>query len=99
MKLRPIVIAGFAKDKDIAVILQEIVGFASHLVCVAANSHRAIGSVELTELAIRAGISVTASTDPVSGVKQAIAQAKEGDTLMLTGSHFVVGDFLKEVKK
>lgn len=97
--IKPIVIAGFAKDKDIAEIMKEIAGFASQLVCVAANSHRAIRSVELAELAKDAGITAIASTDPTSGIEQAITLAKKGDVLLLTGSHFVVGDFLKKVEK
>ena len=96
--IKPIVIAGFAKDKDIVVILNEIAQFASRFICVAANSHRAISSSELAELAKETGLETIVSSNPKAGVDEAILLAGRGDTLLLTGSHFVVGDFLKEVE-
>lgn len=96
--IKPIVIAGFAKDKDIEIILKEIKEFASSFVSVTANSHRAISSIELAELAKKEGLKTIVSTTPKTGVDEAIRIAKSGDTLLLTGSHFVVGDFLKEVE-
>ncbi len=97
--IKPIVIAGFAKDKDIEVILHDIVEFASRFISVAANSHRAIGSSELGKLAEGAGLETLVSSTPKAGVEEAIHLAKSGDTLLLTGSHFVIGDFLKEVEE
>ena len=91
-------IAGFAKDKDIASILNEIRQFASCFVSVAANIHRAISSDELGELAKEMGIHTIISSTPTVGVDEAIRLAGSGDILLLTGSHFVVGDFLKEVE-
>ena len=94
-EIRPIVIAGFAKDKDIPKILYEVSQFASCLVAVAANSHRALSPEELGSLAEKEGIKTIVSTTPKDGVDAALSIAKEGDILLLTGSHFVAGDFLK----
>jgi dihydrofolate synthase/folylpolyglutamate synthase len=98
-RIKPIVIAGFAKDKDIPAILKEIAQFASQLVCVAASTHRAIPSNELADLARSFELKTTISSTPKCGVDAAIGFAEERDTLLLTGSHFVIGDFLKEVEK
>ncbi|MDP4236889.1 MAG: folylpolyglutamate synthase/dihydrofolate synthase family protein [Bacteroidota bacterium] len=96
--IKPIVIAGFAKDKDISAILAEIKEFASLFVAVAANSHRAMPSAELGAMAESVGLKTSVSTTADQGVSAAIAQAKAGDVLLLTGSHFVVGDFLKKLE-
>src|SRR5207244_1158167 len=54
--VKPIVVAGFSKDKDVTAIFHEISQFASQFIAVAADSHRAYPSGELAELAKRSGI-------------------------------------------
>ncbi len=93
--IRPIVIAGFAKDKNIPSILDEISQFASRFVVIEANSHRAMPRKELAELSRQAGIDTIESSTPMNGVHAAIPIAIEEEVLLLCGSHFVIGDFLK----
>ncbi|MEP7235769.1 MAG: folylpolyglutamate synthase/dihydrofolate synthase family protein [Ignavibacteriota bacterium] len=97
-KIRPIVVAGFAGDKDIQLIVQEMAGFAGEFISVAARAKRAIPSGELAALVAGCGLDATMSDDPLSGVELALSTAKRGDTILLTGSHFVVGDFLADVE-
>jgi folylpolyglutamate synthase/dihydropteroate synthase len=97
--IKPIIIAGFAKDKDITAILNEIKQFASLFISVAANSHRAIPSNELAVLSNNAGIETVVSTDTKAGIDLAIASGKDKEVLLLAGSHFVVGDFLKSMEQ
>ena len=92
--IKPIIIAGFAKDKDIPAILKEISEFATCFIAVTANSHRAISPEELGSLAKKEGLHTFISTSPKAGIEAALKIALEGETLLLTGSHFVVGDFL-----
>ena len=94
-QIRPIVIAGFARDKDINSILHYISGFASKFIAVAADSHRDIPAEELANLSRSVGIATSSASSPRNGVDAAISLAKGGEVLLLTGSHFVVGDFLK----
>lgn len=96
--INPIVVAGFAKDKDIPAILKEIKQFASLFICVAANSHRAISSDDLAVLSNTAGIETLLSTDPKAGIELAITSGTNTEVVLLAGSHFVVGDFLKSVQ-
>jgi dihydrofolate synthase/folylpolyglutamate synthase len=93
--IRPVVIAGFAKDKDIATILTEIRGFASRFVAVAADSHRALETEELARMAELMGLEVINAGEPKQAVDDAIAAAAGGETILLTGSHYVIGDFLR----
>jgi dihydrofolate synthase/folylpolyglutamate synthase len=94
--IRPIVVAGFAKDKDIPAILAEVSQFASAFIAVAAESNRALHPEELAQLAENQGIRTAISSTPAKGVDDAIVFAKKGDTILLTGSHYVVGQFLNE---
>jgi dihydrofolate synthase/folylpolyglutamate synthase len=98
--IKPIVVAGFAKDKDVNSILHEISGFASKFIAVAAKTHRALAAEDLTEFSKNgAGLEATASSTPKHGVDLAISLAASGDVIILTGSHYVVGDFLIEVER
>ncbi len=97
INIEPIVIAGFAADKDIRSIMNEIAGFASKFIAIAADTHRAIPSSELAAISREMGIETVISSTPISGVDEAIGSAASGETLLLTGSHFVIGDFLKSV--
>ncbi|MFI5264581.1 MAG: bifunctional folylpolyglutamate synthase/dihydrofolate synthase, partial [Candidatus Kapaibacterium sp.] len=96
--IMPIVIAGFANDKDIQSVIKEISQFASKFVAVAAHTHRAMPADILGEISREAGIETIVSSEPKNGVDSAFSIAKEGEVLLLAGSHFVVGDFLKAVE-
>jgi dihydrofolate synthase / folylpolyglutamate synthase len=92
--IKPIVIAGFMKDKDVATALAEIGRFASHLIAVQCDSKRAMSSSELSDLARANGIETVDAGSTMKGVGVALTKAKLGETILITGSHYVIGEFL-----
>ncbi len=94
--VKPIVVAGFAKDKDISGILEIIREFSSGFVAVAANNHRALDAKELQAKATQAGMIARSASSVTNGVNETIHVALDGETILLTGSHYVVGEFLQE---
>lgn len=88
---KPFIVAGFAKDKDIHAIFKIFQEFASGFIAVAANNHRAIDANELAAVAQKYfPESITAASIP-----EAVAQAFSlNNLILLTGSHYVVGEFL-----
>lgn len=92
--VRPIVVAGFAKDKDVDDVLSIIKRFSSSFIAVAADMHRALPADELHHAAIANGIDSVLGGNVRDGVSLAISNASRGDVILLCGSHYVVGEFL-----
>lgn len=92
--VRPIVVAGFAKDKNIDEILSLIKVFSSSFVAVGADMHRALPADELHRTALENGISSQLGGSVKEGVALAVSNAARGDVILLCGSHYVVGEFL-----
>ena len=97
--LRPVVIAGLMKDKDIRSIIRTIAGFAIRLVAVQAGTSRALPSDDLTREAKSIGIESYGAGNVMAGIEYAMETANSGDLLLLTGSHYVVGEFLKNFQE
>jgi len=93
--IRPIVIAGMMKDKDVAEALKIFKSFASFFVAVQAKTARALPSITLTEMAQAAGLPTANGGGVLHGLAYAAQMASRGETLLLTGSHYVVGEFLE----
>jgi dihydrofolate synthase/folylpolyglutamate synthase len=96
--IRPIVVAGFAKDKDIVDILSLIKRFSSSFVAVSADMHRALSADELHRVAVSNGIDSVLGGSVKDGVALAISSADKGDVVLLCGSHYVVGEFLSTLQ-
>lgn len=92
--IRPIVTAGFAKDKDIPRSLEVIKDFAAEFIAISADMHRAIPASELHEIASGLSMNASCASSILKGVGMAIQIASPGDVILLTGSHYVVGEFL-----
>jgi dihydrofolate synthase/folylpolyglutamate synthase len=92
--VRPIVVAGFMRDKDVMSVLNEIKKFADEFIAVEAPTSRALPSGELAALGTEAGLATQDGGEVMNGVRRAIASAKPNTTILLTGSHYVVGEFL-----
>ncbi|HWF44667.1 MAG TPA: folylpolyglutamate synthase/dihydrofolate synthase family protein [Candidatus Kapabacteria bacterium] len=93
--IRPVVIIGLMKDKDIPAILDILSGFASRLVAVQAETARALPSAELTEMAQFIGLECLDGGSVATGINHAIKTANSGEVVLVTGSHYVAGEFLK----
>ena len=96
---RPAVVFGLMRDKDIAGALQEISGFASRMIAVAAASERALPADELVRQAQASGIRIEIADTPIAGVSFAVQTAKSGEIVLLTGSHYIIGEFLQNFQK
>ena len=96
---KPIVVAGLMKDKDIPEVLRSIGKFASTLVAVRARSERALPSETLHEAAQTAGLASVDGGSVMEGLEHAFTHARRGDTILLIGSHYVVGEFLENFQR
>jgi dihydrofolate synthase/folylpolyglutamate synthase len=92
--VRPIIIAGFMRDKALEPALDELRGCADRFIAVQAESKRALLSEELSALAREAGFEVRNCGAVMAGVAEALQWAARGETVLLTGSHYVIGEFL-----
>ncbi len=92
--IRPVVVAGFMRDKDVTSVLNEIKKFADEFIAVEAPTSRALPSDELAALASEVGLATQDGGEVLNGLRLAIAFAKPKTTILLTGSHYVVGEFL-----
>jgi folylpolyglutamate synthase/dihydropteroate synthase len=90
---KPFVVAGFAKDKDIHSIFSILKEFASGFIATQADNHRAINANDLAGEALKYFGDVAGVTDIVKAVDLA---AGESELVLLTGSHYVVGEFLSK---
>ena len=93
--IRPISVFGIMRDKDIDTSLAILKSFVSGFVGVHAATERALPSADLAEAARLAGMNAIDGSDVVSGFTIAMSIAKNGDTILLHGSHYVIGEFLK----
>jgi dihydrofolate synthase / folylpolyglutamate synthase len=93
--IRPVVIIGLMKDKDISAILEILSGFANRLVAVQANTARALPSDQLTEMARQFGLECDDGGSIAAEINNIIKTANSGEVLLVTGSHYVAGEFLK----
>ncbi len=97
MNVRPIVILGIMRDKDVAEVLHLIKDISEDFIAVSANTPRALPSAELASLAASIGIPSKNGGSVIQGIQMAMEYASPGNVLLLSGSHFVVGEFLREL--
>ncbi len=97
LNVRPIVIFGIMQDKEIDSVLKIIKSFASEFIAVAADTPRALSSEKLASQARSIGLDAIEGGNVANGIKRAIYAASAGKVLLLAGSHYVVGEFLREL--
>lgn len=104
--IRPVVVLGLMRDKDIDSALHEVARFASRMVAVAASTERALPAGQLAEAARAHGLRVDVSASPAAGVALAAQLSAEESsagpasrTVLLTGSHYIIGEFLQNYQK
>lgn len=86
-------VIGFVNDKDISGILAMMPRDA-HYYFVKPSVNRGLEAEKLAELAEEAGLSSMTFKTVEDGYKAALSQMKEGDTIFVGGSTFVVADML-----
>lgn len=98
-KIRPIVVAGVMRDKEYVEILKTVKRFASRFIAVTAKTSRALPSLELDASAKAAGLDSIDGGSVLKGIALAMSQALMGETILLTGSHYVAGEFLENFQR
>lgn len=96
-KIRPVALFGIMRDKDVSRALEIMHEFVSKFVAVQAETQRALPSRDLQQAALKAGLDATDGGTVQQGVIIALDSAIPGDTILISGSHYVCGEFLRVV--
>jgi dihydrofolate synthase/folylpolyglutamate synthase len=89
---RAIVVLGVLADKDYRGMLAELARMPATLVLAEPRSVRAVPVTELHDAAADFGLDSVVVEDVADAVKSARASAGPGDIVVVTGSHYVVGE-------
>jgi dihydrofolate synthase/folylpolyglutamate synthase len=92
------IIFGISKDKDARSVLSQLRPIARELIVVEAMNHRRMSASPLMTLAKKLHIPVRAERSVREAVRSEIASKGRGP-LLITGSHFVVGEALSFLEK
>lgn len=91
------ILCGFVKDKDVSSALALLPRHA-HYYFTRANLPRALPSVELQEKAVAYGLNGEAFESVAQAFTVAFRNLKKEDTLLVTGSFFIVGEALQAME-
>ncbi|MDE5567077.1 MAG: bifunctional folylpolyglutamate synthase/dihydrofolate synthase [Muribaculaceae bacterium] len=91
-------VIGFVNDKDISGILSMMPANA-HYYFVKPSVNRGLSAEKLTELANKNGLEGLTFETVAEGYEKALSQLKEGDTIFVGGSTFVVADILALIER
>ena len=92
------IVIGLLKDKDIDAILRVLEPVQPRLFCATPRSNRALPAADLMQKARAVGLQAVCVESVAAGVAQARFQAGSDGTVLVTGSHYIVGEFLETVK-
>jgi dihydrofolate synthase/folylpolyglutamate synthase len=88
---RKFVLTGFVKDKDVSAALQQFPTDNHYFFCQAAIP-RALPAAELYTIAQEMGLKGSCHNSVAEAMSAAMAELKEEDALLITGSFFIVGE-------
>lgn len=91
---RCILVFGVSKDKDYVQMIQHLQPIVDRAVVVAAKTERARTTRDLQREFVNLGIPCEAATSVRDGIQRARDLVRSRQHLLLTGSHFVVGEAL-----
>lgn len=89
-----ILVAGFMKDKDVAAALRLLAPFVKCFVAVAPLSKRSMPSDELAAIGEALELDTINGGAVAEGYSKALNLAKDRDTILVTGSHYLIGELL-----
>lgn len=92
---RLLVIVGILKDKDYPQVARWLAEHADHIFIVTPTSERALEAREFAHAFRNYSVKSEVWCNVNEGVKRARSVATEEDLILVTGSHFVVGEFLE----
>jgi dihydrofolate synthase/folylpolyglutamate synthase len=85
-------VMGIMQDKEVSVILSELVPLADMLIASSPHNPRALSAQRIAEIARNYCKEVTVIEDVGEGVEYARKAAREDDLIVVTGSLFTVGE-------
>ena len=94
-----IVIFGVMKDKDLDNMASELASVSRQVIAVAPKTKRAQEPSAIANAFHRMGSRCVVAENVAYGVRLALAEISTGEAILVTGSHYVVGGFLEEMKK
>jgi dihydrofolate synthase / folylpolyglutamate synthase len=94
-----VAVFGVMKDKDYRTMLQELAGAVSAIVVVVPKTGRALTAGVLAREARKTGMMVRRGGSVKEGLKLARRMAGRSGTVLVTGSHYVVGEALEQMQK
>jgi dihydrofolate synthase/folylpolyglutamate synthase len=90
--IRLVVVFGVMRDKDYISMIRELAPVTVCLIPVVPKSERALRLRQLTGAATRAGLKVRGGGSVASGIRIAAKLASKRASILITGSHYVVGE-------
>jgi dihydrofolate synthase/folylpolyglutamate synthase len=91
-KEKPIVVFGVVKDKDYSSMVHDLARIADQAIAVAARTSRSRPASDVAAAFEREKCRTRAALSVEEGIRLAIQLAGNDGTILVTGSHFVVGE-------
>jgi folylpolyglutamate synthase/dihydropteroate synthase len=86
-------------DKEFREMIEIVGSVAKHLVAVKPKTARALEAHEITKRADAVGCPTTNGRSVARGVQIANKIAGKNDTILITGSHYVVGEAMANLER
>lgn len=91
---RTIAVLGIMGDKDVRGFLSEIADVVDLLIVTRPSTPRAADPFEVAALAQEFGVESRVVDTPGAAIENALSSAGEADLVLITGSHYTVGDVM-----
>ncbi len=92
---KPIVVFGVVKDKDYVSMVHDLAQVAGEAIAVSARSSRSRSASDVAAAFEREECSTRAALSVEEGVKVALQRAGKDGVILVTGSHYVVGEAMQ----
>jgi dihydrofolate synthase / folylpolyglutamate synthase len=96
---KPILVFGVVKDKDYTLMVRQLARISDQAIAVAAHSTRSRPASDVAAAFEREGCETRAALSVEGGISMAIDLAGMKGTILVTGSHFVVGEALTALRR
>jgi dihydrofolate synthase/folylpolyglutamate synthase len=93
-----ILVFGVMKDKNYSAMLESLSRVSAQVIAVAPKMERALDSKVIAETVQRLGMRALDAGSVKRGVVLALKKAGASATILITGSHFVVGEALQAIR-
>jgi len=91
----PIIVFGVMRDKDHEAMVRSLEPIAVEVIAVAAQTERSRSASDVAAMFTKRGLRVSAALSVSEGVRLAIQRSSQRMPILVTGSHYVVGEALQ----